>query len=71
MKLAEHPVSQSAAQRGVIDGGARYLPTRKTFVWSETRFTASPLCARLLERHTMDYRIFWHGPANDRDHLPW
>ena len=70
-RLADHPVRLSAVERGIVDDGARYLPTRKAFVWKEAGFAVSPAWTPAVERMTMDYRIWWCGPANDRDHLRW
>lgn len=69
--MNDHPVRASALERGIIDGGARYLPTRKPFVWKEAGFSVSGPWIPAIERMTMDYRIWWFGPANDRDGKRW
>jgi hypothetical protein len=67
----DHPVRISATARGIVDRGARYLPTRKPVLWKEMRFTVSERWIPAVERHTDGYRIWWVGPANDRDGIRW
>lgn len=73
LKLAhdDHPVRVSALSRGLVDGGARYLPTRKPFLWREASFAVGAAWSETFERHTDGYRIWWVGPANDRDSMRW
>jgi hypothetical protein len=68
---ADHPARLSAIQRGIIDGGARYLPTRRKFLWSQAPFSISEQWSASFEGRTGAYRIWWCGPANDRDHIKW
>ena len=72
MRLAQdHPIITSAIERGIIDRGARYTPTRRPFLWSKAPVTISEQWGWTMHQHTEAYRVFWCGPANDRDHCRW